>query len=206
MLTFEPGEVHLGLAPPETLVADHALADPARIGELVHAAGGAAQRLELTRPLRLGADPAADAALLGLLTEAAGQMVHVHWVLEGKPPWPLHTLVHLPPPASATDSEGPAFATRWRRLHRFGQCTYRRGPGFVAIRDIRPEGSHRRVLIEAEWAEAFTALLDGESPADPLEGELLDELVGADLAIRLATGHHILPVRLHRWPIPYNDV
>jgi hypothetical protein len=102
--------------------------------------------------------------------------------------------------------EGRDFAARWRRSHRFGQCTYRRGPGFVAIRDIRPEGPHRRVLIEAEWAYAFITLLAGERPADPLAAELLDELVRADLAVRLATGHHVLPVRLHRWPIPYNDV
>uniref|UniRef100_UPI003F491148 DUF5825 family protein n=1 Tax=Actinomadura sp. CA-154981 TaxID=3240037 RepID=UPI003F491148 len=205
MITYEPGELGADRAPPETLPADHALTDPAIIGELVDTARADAQQLRLIRPARLGADPATDAALLGLLTEAAGQMVHLHWVLDGEQPWPLRTVVHLPPPAAA--AENSAFVTRWQRSHRLGQCTYRRGPDFVLIRDVRPEGPHRRVLIEAEWAHAFTTLLDGRPPAEPSTKNLLDGLIAADLAIPLAaTIHHILPIRLHKWPIPYNDV
>jgi len=162
-----------------------------------------AQRLELSAPLRFGEDPYRDLAALRFLSEAAGQLAGVGWTLAGEPPWPVRTLVHLPPPDGGADPIAGEYAAQWRRDHRYGLCTYRLGPGFVRIRDVRPGGPHLRVVIDGPWADAFgAAVADAEGRAR----QLLDELVEADLAVTVGASTHVLPVRLRRWPIPYTAV
>lgn len=61
------------------------------------------------------------------------------------------------------------------------------------------------VLIEGAWAEAFIALAEG-TVYDARSKRLLDDLVEAGSAVSSPAGHHLLPTRLSRWPIPYTDV
>ena len=182
--------------------------------EVVARAERASQRLRLAAPLRLGLDPAADAAALRLLTEAISRYVPVEWELATEPPWPVRTLVHLPPPGGAADpaasgAADPAarrYADQWRGLHRFGLCTYRRGPGFIRIRDLRPGGPHSRVVVDGPWAERFEALASATADATATAFRpLLGELVDARLAIRLGERYQVLPFRPRRWPVPFLD-
>jgi Family of unknown function (DUF5825) len=174
--------------------------------EVAAKAERASQRLRVAAPLRLGLDPAADAAALRLLTEAISRQVPVEWELATEPPWPIRTLVHLPPPGEAADPAARRYADQWRGLHRFGLCTYRRGPGFIRIRDLRPGGPHSRVVVDGPWAERFEALAaaTADITAAPFR-PLLEELLGAGLAIRLGERYHVLPFRPRRWPVPFLD-
>jgi hypothetical protein len=188
---------------PETfaLTAGELPADPEAVRAMVLAAGRRSQRLVVSGPLRLGA------AALRLLSEAATHLVEIDWTLAGEPPWPVRTTVHLPPPGGGADTAARKYAALWREQHRYGLCTYRRGPGFVRIRDIRPGGPHLRILVDGPWAETFDALLtEAADPVGDRRRQLLGELTGAGLTVALGDNRHILPVRLRRWPIPYTDV
>jgi hypothetical protein len=183
---------------PETLMLSHEadLADADR----------AAQRVVLANPLTFGGPhPDEDLAGLRLLSEATARLVDLEWTLGGEPPWPVRTLVHLTPPSGGTDPAARGYADRWRQAHRFGQCAYRRGPGFVRIRDTRPAGPVRRIMVNTPWDNEFDKLAAAESFVDDHSGQLLDELVEADLAVRLGDRHHLLLVRLNRWPTPHPD-
>jgi len=189
---------------PAVIPAAEALRDPERT---VRAAERGGLGLTIAEPLDLGAEHIADGALR-LLGEATSRFVDLRWELRGEPPWPLRTLVHLCPPAHAADAAGRRFAQRWREEHRFGQCTYRRGPGFVAVRDVRPDGTRQRALLDDPWVDTFDALVsDATQPVDPAGVQLLGELVDAGLAVRLGVGKHaVLPYRMRRHPIPYDAI
>jgi hypothetical protein len=159
------------------------------------------QRLRLAGPLEL--DTRNSLAALRVLTEATARLVRLDWTLAGEPPWPVRMLVHLVPPNLGTDPAARRYADRWRQDHRFGLCTYRLGPGFVRMRDVRPGGPPRRILITGPFAGTFAALTTGDS--DERTGQLVDELVDAGLALRLGDSVHVLPTRLRRWPTPHPD-
>jgi hypothetical protein len=197
--TLEPGQVSW----PDTLTVLTGTSGP----EAVARAERASQRLRLAAPLSLGRDPAADVAALRLLTEAIARQVPVDWALGDEPPWPVRTLVHLPPPRGATGPAARRYADQWRDLHQFGLCTYRRGPGFVRVRDLRPGGPNRRVVVDAPWAGRFEALAAATADAAvPAFGQLLGELTDAGLAIRLGDQYQVLPFRPRRWPVPFLDL
>jgi hypothetical protein len=196
--TLEPGQASW----PDTLTVLTGKSGP----EAVARAERASQRLRLAAPLSLGRDPAADVAALRLLTEAIARQVPVDWALADEPPWPVRTLVHLPPPRGVTGPAARRYADQWRELHRFGLCTYHRGPGFVRVRDLRPGGPNRRVMVDDPWAGRFEALAAATADAaDPAFGRLLAELTGAGLAIRLGGQYQVLPFRPRRWPVPFLD-
>ncbi|RSM87874.1 hypothetical protein DMH04_09095 [Kibdelosporangium aridum] len=156
------------------------------------------QRLRLRAPLKFGTDPAQDAAALRFLVSAAERYVKIEWHLAGELPWRLHTVVHLPPPAT-----GGEIARKWRELFRLALCTYRYGPDFVLLRDNRPGKDRFRGHLGADWVRPFRDLVAGTGA----DKRLLDELVAADLAIRLGDGEHVvLATRLRRWPVPHFTV
>lgn len=156
------------------------------------------QRLVIAEPFTFGGND--DSRMLALLAIASTRLIDIDWQLSSVPPWPVRTLVHLPPPRS-----GISCADQWRASYRFGLCAYRRGPGFVQIRDVRPDGEHIRVRMDGEWAEAFETLTTGTSALSKSE-RLLADLIDAGLALSLLDGHHVPPTRLRRWPIPFSSV
>jgi hypothetical protein len=178
-------------------------ADPATGRSALCAAERTRRRVALTGAARFGADPAADVALLRFLSEATSRLTDLSWTLGGVPPWPVRTLVHLLPPDHDTGGATAEFAGRWREGHRFGLCAYRRGPGFVRVRDVRPGGPHRSILVDGSWAALFDALAgDAVTPPDDRSRQLIEELAGAGLAVRLGEFHHLLPFHRRRAPIP----
>lgn len=192
---------------PEVLVVglDDLLDEPTAGHRAVEEAAARSQRLELSAPVRLGDDPGHDHALLRFLTDVAEHLTDLDWTLAGEPPWPVRTFVHLPPPRDGADRSAREYAARWRSDHRVGLCTYRLGPGFVRIRDVRPDGPHLRVLIDGRWAEAFATVM-GEGAIDGAGRQLLDDLTAAGLATTVGATTHVLPVHLRRWPIPYTSI
>jgi hypothetical protein len=192
-----------------TVNTDELLADPGHATQVMAEAASGSRSLTLLGPIRLGTDPDLDVVALRLLAEATAGHVDLQWRLGGEPPWPLRTVVHLRPPTGAADAAGRRFAMRWGESFRFGLCTYRRGPGFVALRDVRPDGTRLRTVADGRWAAAFETLLSTPTcpTGDAESRQLLGELLTAGLALRLGAGRHVvLPFRLHRWPIPYSAV
>lgn len=186
-----------------TLAVESLLADPAAGPETVALADGMTQRLCLAGSLDLAGDPRDVLAALRFLTEATARLVPLEWTLAGEPLWPVRTLVHLAPPSGGSDPAARRYAKLWQRDHDFGLCTFRRGPGFVRMRDVRPGGPPRRIMITEPWIGTFDALLSGGS--DDRTDQLVDELVGNGLALRLGGSVHVLPTRLRRWPTPHPD-
>lgn len=188
-----------------TLVAEPPLLDAT---ELTPASVQAAVdgRLGVAGPVRFGADPATDGSVLRFLAAATAGFVDVGWELAGEPPYTPRDLVHLCPPRRFADAAAERFGQHWRANHRFGLCSYRQGPGFRTVRDVRPDGGHLRAVVDEPWADAFDSLVaDPVTPA--AAAPLLDELVHAGLALRLGAQHHVvLPYRLIRRPIPYNAI
>jgi hypothetical protein len=186
-----------------TLTLDELSAVPSTGPSALYAAGRTRRRVELAGPVRFGADPAADVAVLRFLSEATSRLTDLSWTLGGVPPWPVRTVVHLLPPGPARGAEAAEFAGRWRAGHRFGLCAYRRGPGFARVRDVRPGGPHRDILIDGPWAAVFDALGgDAVTPSDDPSRQLIGELADVGLALRVGEFHHLLPFHQRRAPIP----
>jgi Family of unknown function (DUF5825) len=186
-----------------TVTLDDLSADPATGLSVLSAAEHTRRRVALTGAARFGADPAADVALLRFLSAATSRLTDLSWTLGGVPPWPVRTVVHLLPPGLDTGGATAEFAGRWREGYRFGLCAYRRGPGFARVRDVRPGGPHHNILVDEPWAALFDALAgDAVTPPDDQSRQLLEELAGAGLALRLGELHHLLPFHRRRAPIP----
>jgi hypothetical protein len=157
------------------------------------------QALQFTRPVRLAEDTAHDAAVLQILASAVAAFVPVNWVLTGLLPWSLRTVVHLPPPRNAPDAD--AVAGEWQRRVKFGLCAWRRGPGFVSIYDVRPNGT--KYSLKAPDGPFLAITSSRETPPPGAAADLLEELAGLDLVLRLDRANTVLlPYHAYRWPVP----
>ncbi|BCL17848.1 DUF5825 family protein [Micromonospora sagamiensis] len=154
--------------------------------------------------LHFGRSPGEDLALLRYLRDVTSHAVRLRWRLAGLPCFPLHTHVHLVAPSGGVDADSTAHATAWAADYRYGSFFYRRGPGFVAIKDVRPESEDARLTID-EGAEHFLAMAEAHTLADlePAAQELVDTVSGAGLLLRVDQRLLVLPYRLRHWPVPY---
>jgi len=158
----------------------------------------------VAEPVALSAaDPARTLAFLAWLRDQHTAATGVTWQATIDPafdPAPLH---HLQPP----DPTGPMPATlaRWRAAHRPALCYYRRGPGFIQVKDVRRAGAGARFVLDHP---ALVATFDR-----CLEPTRLDTLDADHLrsARALADEHLVLvvdgwaltlPHRMRRWPVP----
>ncbi|MEW1644143.1 DUF5825 family protein [Streptomyces sp. NPDC091219] len=157
--------------------------------------------VDLTDP-----DGASAVAVLLLVRELTGQGIAVDWTLRTADPAQWQALSHLYPPAavlrgSAGEECDAGVVTAWRGLFHIAKCGYRRGPGFLEIRDHR-WGSLRRLVVNAPRSTAFQRLLDGvpavlsASTERALERHLRENLVHR-------AGRYVwwTPYRLRRWPL-----
>ena len=108
-------------------------------------------------------------------------------------------LFHLVPPRRVAGAD-PAHWRGWPEQYLPTMCVFRRGPGFVEVRDRRFGALELTVIDEPAFLTAIEALLDG-APPDAVPAQVRGELAGARL-IR-ADGPLLwwLPARLHRWPV-----
>ncbi|MEU4343136.1 DUF5825 family protein [Nocardia sp. NPDC023852] len=183
---------------PETVVADltkpaATVADARRFGQVV----------TIADPVRFGGG-ADDFAVLRLLGAAMEAGVRMDWTLGSAVPSELDDVVHLPPPARAESRTAEQTLARWLERHQVGLCSYRYGPDFVAIRDIRRAEASFRATLDEPHATRFRALA-AATRVDELTGDelmLLADLRNNDLAF--VDGAHFLlsPYRVRTFPIP----
>ncbi|MFD9062382.1 DUF5825 family protein [Kitasatospora purpeofusca] len=158
--------------------------------------------LRLTEPVRLCADaPAASARALMLLREATGQGLAVLWhavCTDGCAE--RRRFHHLYPPEELTGAAAEV-AVDWRASYFPSKCVYRRGPGFVEVRDRRFGTLELFTVDEPGHLAQLDALADG------VEVGLLPEAVYRDFAEAGLIAEHagrawFLPMRVRRWPFP----
>ncbi|MFI7026125.1 DUF5825 family protein [Micromonospora sp. NPDC049900] len=159
--------------------------------------------VELPEPLRFGQSPAQDLDLLRLLRAVTSHAVRLRWTLRGRPSFPLHTYSHLLPPCLGVELDDVTHTVAWARDYRYGSFYYRRGPGIVTIKDVRPGQPASRMVIEdgADRFEHLAESADGRPEAD--DAELVADAVEAGLAVEADGRTLVLPFRMRHWPVPY---
>jgi len=114
--------------------------------------------------------------------------------------------------AAGPSPTGPPGAglDHWRRAYRYGSCHFRRGPGFVQVKDARDPAGPLVVLVadHPDLVATFLRCLD-PTPLAALDatGRTAVDLLLAERLVLLAGGAVLtLPHRMRRWPVPYNAV
>lgn len=183
-----------------------ALAGPlgtARLAELEPAGLVAAgqEKLVLPEPVPLGEDDEFDVRFVRLLRESMTAGLRVDWTT-ATVPFDEADLYHLQPPR-----QGPA--GQWRDEFRYGRCYYRRGPGFVLLKDTRDTATGARFrLDQPEAVAAFWELTDAvhEPSASAGARELAGVLAAERLIFRRGSWLTLLPFRIRIWPVPFDLV
>ncbi|MFV2012673.1 MULTISPECIES: DUF5825 family protein [unclassified Micromonospora] len=157
----------------------------------------------LPEPLDFGHSPEQDLAQLRFLRAVTSHAVRLRWTLRGRPSFPLDTHVHLVAPSAGTDQASRAYAGEWGLAYRYGSCYYRRGPGMVVVKDVRPGVQASRMVI-TDGADAFLRLAEDPSGV-PAPGDVDAAAVAVEAGLACAAGDAvlILPYRMRHWPVPH---
>ena len=147
-------------------------------------------------------DGAAAAAALVAVRELTSHGIAVDWAIRmpaGAAGW--QQLSHLYPPAAVwCGSESENVTTRWRNSFHAAKCGYRRGPGFLEIRDRRT-GSYRRTVIKSARNDQVIAPLLRGMPAASLGETVTRRYLEADLVHRAGRFLWWTPYLIRRWPL-----
>ncbi|MFC4333087.1 DUF5825 family protein [Streptomyces andamanensis] len=163
-------------------------------------------RLPETVDLAGTVDPgraAETVAALSLVRDLTARAVLVEWELrldpgpEAADDW--QALSHLQPPQRIDGPEAADEALRtWRRGHYLCKCLWRKGPGFVQIRDRRWGDLRRFTADEPHYEQAIERLAYG-APAHTLPSGVLDDFRGERLVLDVGPLAWWLPYRVSRW-------
>ncbi|WP_043687321.1 DUF5825 family protein [Streptomyces xylophagus] len=190
------------MSPLVTVVAESAT--PAETAAELYGKG--VRRVTLDRPADLSGATGARAIVSTMLLvgELTSWGIVVDWdVALGADPEVWRSFNHLHPPRQILDTQNAEdIRQEWRSTFYVGKCVYRKGPGFVQVRDRRAGGLLARyTLDDPAYLEAVDRLSAG-CPADAVPSAVLDHLVGESLAGRAGQLAWWLPYRVHRWPWP----
>jgi hypothetical protein len=145
---------------------------------------------------------AAAAAALVAIRELTSHGIAVDWTIRmpaGAAGW--QRLSHLYPPAAVLGGSQPEHVTTWwRDSFHAAKCGYRRGPGFLEIRDRRTGSFRRTVIKSARSDQAIAPLLRG-MPADALDQAVSRRYLDADLVHQAGQFLWWTPYLIRRWPL-----
>jgi hypothetical protein len=157
--------------------------------------------------VELGGDPARTAAAVAALRDHESARTTRRWRGRLAGSLDLGLLHHLTPPDELQGAA--AQAGQWRRRYSYASCYYRQGPGFILVKDRRdPSRAARFVLDEADMIALFTRCLAPTSVRDmsARERDLVQDLQDERLLLRCKDIAVVLPIRMRRWPVPFNAV
>ncbi|TDC70310.1 hypothetical protein E1200_05765 [Actinomadura sp. GC306] len=185
---------------PGMLLGDDEAAEGAAPAAALRFSERGARKVDLADPVdvRKGADAAYAVQQLSLVRELTRIGSSVQWTLECDDDFPLASLQHLYPPAAVLQGDGGA-AGRWRDAYRFGSLLYRKGPGFIHVRDAREAGARRLTLGREAHLDAVRTLDQG-APADAVDPAIANGFRKNRLVAEIGAYLWWLPYRLHRWP------
>jgi hypothetical protein len=183
-----------------------ALGDALLTGDLGAAArdlyAGGARCVRIAEPVDVCRDaPAASARALVLIRELTGRGMAVEWTARCADGCVAdRRLAHLYPPGAVLGAPSTV-AIDWRATYFPCRCVFRRGPGFVEVRDRRFGTLEMFTIDDPLHMAAIDAMAEG-LPSGSAPGEVLADFVGAELVAEQAGHLWWLPVRVHRWPTP----
>lgn len=167
-----------------------------------------ARHAALHEPVDLtdAATPATALRHLAVIRELTSVGIPVDWSVRLSTADDWKRLVHLTPPRhlhlAEEPKEGPGHALRaWRAAHLPGMCIWRRGPGFIEIRDHRGDPPRVDLLDEPAALAAQRTAADG-STARALPSDLSADWLRRNLLLAVGPQVLWLPCRPHRWPFP----
>ncbi|WP_329260899.1 DUF5825 family protein [Streptomyces sp. NBC_01478] len=158
----------------------------------------------LDEPVSLRSPTPRDLRALDFVRNATGRGLLVRWHLRAgrraDPALTAHHLTHLQPPVSLDGGRSVERLAEWRTRFYVGRCVWRRGPGFVQIRDRRDGVLQRFDLIQPEYVQAVTLLEDQR--ADGVDPKVLAALRAEHLVLDFGGRDWWAPYRIDRWPVP----
>lgn len=187
-----PG-IHLGTAAVTT--------DAAAAAREFYASGARRVELITVADVSSDADPRTVVRILDLLRELTAWGMVVDWRvrLTDVPAAGMH-LGHLYPPREIDGPKGAAdLRAEWARGFFLGKCHYRKGPGFLEIRDHRLGVLNRIIIDEAEYLAAVDTLRR-DPTARGVPAGVLDDLAAESLTLQFGDCHWWTPCPVYRWP------
>jgi len=158
----------------------------------------------LDEPVQLRDPAPRDLRALDFVRVATARGLLVRWRLRAgrraDPALTARHLTHLQPPASLDGSGAVERLSQWRERFYVGRCIWRRGPGFVQVRDRREGVLQRFDLVEPAYAGAV-AFLEEQRPGE-VDPEVLDALRAEHLVLRFGELDWWAPSLIDRWPAP----
>ncbi len=161
-----------------------------------------ARCVRIAEPVTLcGTASARSARTLVLIRELTSRGFAVEWAAGcGDGCAALRRFNHLYPPAGVAGA--PEEVTRdWRATFFPCKCVFRRGPGFIEVRDRRLGSLETFTIDDPRHIAAIEAMEEGVA-ADEVPADVRRDLAEADLLAEHAGHLWWLPMRVHRWPFP----
>ncbi|HWU09900.1 MAG TPA: DUF5825 family protein [Streptomyces sp.] len=144
---------------------------------------------------------------LSFIRELTSYGVEVNWrakmTAPDGPEWWVFS--HLFPPSVLEGPRGAEALALWRARYHVGRCFFRRGPGFLQIRDRRHAGLRRLTVPDGAYVSAVESLLAGHG-ADSVSAAVMSVFEKHHLAVRIGGGVWWAPYRLRRWASPSWEV
>jgi hypothetical protein len=164
------------------------------------------RRVTLSQVVDVSGDPSRAAATVGdlaLVRDLTARGIIVEWRVRLDATgsgWRL--LGHLYPPTDVLGADDAAeIRQKWSDAFYLCKCVYRRGPGFVQVRDRRTGELHRLTLDEPEYLAALEQLLGGAGET-AVPATVLADFSAESLVWRLGGFAVWLPYHVQRWPWP----
>jgi Family of unknown function (DUF5825) len=143
---------------------------------------------------------AAAVRTLVLVRELTGYGIAVDWRLRlDAERW--RPLSHLYPPGEVIGAEDVRL--EWQHSYHFFKCAYRRGPGFLQVRDRRSDVLRKITVDGPAHRAAIDDLLEG-CPASAVPPSILRDLTTMRLVHLLGDTAWWLPYRVRQWPTGRN--
>lgn len=113
---------------------------------------------------------------------------------------------HLRPPVELLASTGgngnpEQQLDAWREAFYFDKCTYRRGPGFVQVRDRRSGRLNLLTIDDPAYLAVLEQLMDG-AEITAVDLDIARDFGEEGLVTKVGDLLVWLPHRLRRWPLP----
>ena len=148
-------------------------------------------------------DPERVVRALTFIREYTSHGIAVHWRLDAAGLQAWRSLGHLYPPTdlTGTGGEDAAALEQWSSAYRICKLFYRRGPGFIHIRDHRSGQLRQFTIRGVRHIGAIDQLLGGAPEAD-VPRNVAADFEKVQLLGRVGDMLWWLPYRVHRWPLP----
>ncbi|WP_420834183.1 DUF5825 family protein [Streptomyces yunnanensis] len=112
---------------------------------------------------------------------------------------------HLFPPSDLEGPRGAEALNIWRARYHVGRCFFRRGPGFLQIRDRRHAGLRRLTVSDPACVSAVESLA-ADRRADSVPAAAMSVFEKHHLAVRTGGSVWWAPYRLRRRASPSWEV